>query len=103
MSPQMTMHVSWIRAGCAGLAVWCSAAALADGMVPETSVVIVHEADGEAAVCDQYRQQAGPVARDPRRRPRRPGHLAVRHSAAVTGGARQASAGAVHPAIGRAA
>nr|WP_234452620.1 fimbria/pilus chaperone family protein [Pseudomonas sp. MF6747] len=46
----MTMHVSWIRAGCAGLAVWCSAAALADGMVPDTSVVIVHEADGEAAV-----------------------------------------------------
>ncbi|NWE37686.1 fimbrial chaperone protein, partial [Pseudomonas gingeri] len=27
-----------------------SCSALADGMVPETSVVIVHEAEGEAAV-----------------------------------------------------
>lgn len=45
------MHVSWIRAGCAGLALWCGAtSALADGMVPDTSVVIVHEAEGEAAV-----------------------------------------------------
>jgi P pilus assembly chaperone PapD len=47
----MTMHVSWIRACGAGFALWCGATgALADGMVPDTSVVIVHEADGEAAV-----------------------------------------------------
>ncbi|KMT55007.1 fimbrial chaperone protein [Pseudomonas fildesensis] len=47
----MMMHVSWIRAGCAGVALWCGATtALADGMVPDTSVVIVYEAEGEAAV-----------------------------------------------------
>lgn len=45
------MQVSWIRAGCAGFALWCCAtSALADGMVPDTSVVIVHEAEGEASV-----------------------------------------------------
>lgn len=51
----MTMYFSlprrWIGACCASLALLSSAAcAVADGMVPDTSVVIVHEADGEASV-----------------------------------------------------
>lgn len=55
MSTLMTMYFSlsrrWIGACCASLALGCVApASLADGMVPDTSVVIVNEADGEAAV-----------------------------------------------------